>query len=149
MYMYVLYIHKTIEPDSQSISIDCKRLFSPLCSSFPFYFFQKPTFIPYRSNLCPRVVGKSSHLPLGFRFVPLSVLPGKTSCFTHFDSTFYGQKLEKRYSAYSSPISVQVLFPNSSQEVESIFERNFSIRINPCPRLTNPKAVRVHNELTT
>lgn len=83
--MYVHTYTKTIEPDSQSISIDCKRLFSPLSSSFPFYVFQKPTFIPYRSDLCSRVVGKSLTSPsvsglFPFRFfqeklriVPISI----------------------------------------------------------------------------
>ncbi len=143
--MYVLYIHKTIEPDSHRL----QKTFLPPLQFLPLLRLPETHFHPI--SIRPMLQGcrQESHLPLGFRFVLLSVLPGKTSYCTPLDATFYGQKLEKRYSAYSSPISVQVLFPNSSQEVESIFERNFSIRINPCPRLTNPKAVRVHNELTT
>lgn len=61
---------------------------------------------------------------------------------SRFDFFFQGQKLKKRYSAYSSPISIQVLFSNSSQELKSIPDRNLSTHLNSCPRLTNPKAVR-------
>ena len=67
-----------------------------------------------------------------------------THSYIYLASTFFfqGQKLKKRYSAYSSPISIQALFSNSSQELKSIPDRNLSTHLNSCPRLTNPKAVR-------
>lgn len=59
--------------------------FLPLSGSFPFHVFQKPSFIPYRSDLFSRVVVKSlasprfqvcTHLSSSmknFRIVPMSI----------------------------------------------------------------------------
>lgn len=82
--MYCTYT-KRLNQTAKAFPSIAKDFSPPLCSSFPFYFFQKPTFIPYRSNLCPRVVGKSLTSPsvpglFPFRFfqeklriVPISI----------------------------------------------------------------------------
>lgn len=120
-------------------SIDSKRLLSPSTSPRnPLLSHIDPTWVVEKSSTSPR-----------FQLCPPLVSFRKNFVLCPSRSDFQGQMLKKRNSAYSSLHSVQVLFSNSSQEVESNFERIFSTRINPCPRLMNPIAFRVHNELTT